>query len=242
MPRILCVTAHPDDEAANFGGAIAMYSAAGVSCRLVCLTAGEAARNRGQAASSAELKQLRRAELAASCQLLGFESQEAWDYPDAHLPEAPLHEMAGRLVAAIRSDRPDLVLSMGPEGSVTAHPDHGMSGLAATAAFHWAAHERFFPELGLELHQAQRLWYATAPAQPPRFPKVWLPLPDAALAVQSQLERKIAAFRCHATQAPLFDRVEEILRLFGGIELYHLAAGAELPAAPTPAADLFAGL
>lgn len=219
-----------------------MYAAAGVSCRLVSLTAGEAARNRGGAASAAELKQLRRAELAASCRLLGFEAQEAWDYPDAHLPEASLHDMAGRLVAVIRAYRPDLVLSMGPEGSVTAHPDHSMSGLAATAAFHWAAQERFFPELGLEPYQAQRLWYATAPAQPPRFPKVWLPLPEAAVNASSFLERKIAAFRCHATQAPLFDRVEEILRLLGGVELYHLAAGAELPADSAPAADLFAGL
>lgn len=236
--RILCITAHPDDEAANFGGTVSHYASQGVHCRLVCLTAGEAARNRGGARDNAELQTLRRAELAASCSLLGFAEQEAWDLPDAHLPEAPFYATVGRLIGVIRAYRPDLVLSMGPEGSVTAHPDHAMAGVLATAAFHWAAQERFFPELGPAPFQARRMFYSTAPAQPPQFPKVWLPRADAAIAVEPYVERKIEAFRCHRTQAPLLERVTPFLRAFGGHELFHLAAGEPLPA-PPPAHDLF---
>lgn len=227
--KILCVTAHPDDEAANFGGTVSRSSGEGVECKLICLTAGEAARNRGEAKDSAELKALRRDELAASCRLLGFAEHEVWDLGDAHLPEAPFYYAAGRLVAAIRRYRPDLILTMGPEGSVTAHPDHGMAGTLATTAFHWAARDRFYPEQGLEPHRTARLYYATAAAQPPQFPAVWLPFPDVSIEVAEFVERKLEAFRLHRTQGPLFERVAAFLRQFGEHELFHLAAGAPLP-------------
>ncbi|MGH9486919.1 MAG: PIG-L deacetylase family protein [Terriglobales bacterium] len=239
--KILCVTAHPDDEAANFGGTVSRSARAGVECRLICLTAGEAARNRGTARDREELKTLRRAELAASCRLLGFASHEVWDLGDAHLPEAPFYYVVGRLVAAVRRFQPDLILTMGPEGSVTAHPDHGMAGTLATTAFHWAARDRFFPEQGLAPHRAQRLYYATAAAQPPQFPPVWLPFPDVSVEVGEFLERKLEAFRLHQTQAPLFERVAVFVRQFGSHELFHLAAGAPLPESGS-VEDLWLGL
>jgi len=225
---LLCITAHPDDEAANFGGTVALYASRGIASHLVCLTSGEAARNRGGARDNPALQALRRAELAASCAILGFASHEIWDYPDAALPQAPFYPIVGRVIGVIRRLRPEIILSMGPEGSVTAHPDHAMAGVVATAAFHWAAHERYFPELNLPPHQARRLWYSTAAAQPPGFPPVWLPAPDVAVPAEPYLERKIAAFRAHASQAPLFERVEQVLRLTGGRELFHLAAGMPL--------------
>jgi len=176
---------------------------------------------------------LRRAELAASCRLLGFASHECWDLPDAHLPEVPFLPTVGELVGGIRSFQPDVVLCMGPEGSATAHPDHAMSGVLVTAAYHWAGQEKHFPGQGLAPHQARRLFYATVPFQPPGFPKVVMPLVDVTLTVN--VDVKIAAFRSHTTQAPLFERVEPFLRLSGGREYYHLAAGAPVAAG---AADL----
>lgn len=205
------------------------------------MTAGEAARNRGSATDAASLQRLRRAELDASCRLLGFQPPQVWDLPDAGLPQAPFYPIVERLVAVIRTLRPELVLSMGPEGSATAHPDHAMAGLCATAAFHWAAHARYFPEQGLAPFQAARLFYATVAVQPPRFPPVWLPHPHAAIDIADYLQTKIAAFRCHHTQAPLFERVEGFLRAAGGYELFHLAAGQPF-AEETMAPDLFQDL
>ncbi len=242
MRRILCISAHPDDEAAAFGGSVSLYSAHGVHCRLVCLTAGEAARNRGGAADNAALQALRRAELAHSCKLLGFARHEVWDLPDAHLAEADFYTTVGRLVAVIRDYRPNLMLSFGPEGSVTGHPDHAMAGTFATAAFHYAAQQRPFPGTeDLPAFQVSRLLYSTAAFQPPDFPKLFLPPPDVAVPVAAWVERKIQAFRCHATQAPLFERVETFLRLAGGRELFHLAAGVPLPSTGA-VDDLWAGL
>ncbi len=47
MLKLLCVTAHPDDEAGAFGGTLLLYHERGVETSVVCMTAGTAARNRG---------------------------------------------------------------------------------------------------------------------------------------------------------------------------------------------------
>src|ERR1022692_2496391 len=85
MLKLLCITAHPDDEAGAFGGTLLLYHDRGVQTHLVCLTAGTAARNRGTARSDDELAALRRAELAASCKLLQVSQYEVLDYPDGKL-------------------------------------------------------------------------------------------------------------------------------------------------------------
>jgi LmbE family N-acetylglucosaminyl deacetylase len=242
MRRILCVTAHPDDEAGVFGGTVAHYSGQGVPCRLICLSAGEAARNRGGAADAAALQAMRRAELAHSCKLLGFAQHEVWDLPDAHFAEADFYATVGRLVAVIRDYRPSILLSFGPEGSVTGHPDHAMAGTYATSAFHFAAQQRPFPASDdAPAFQIARHFYATAPWQPPEFPKLFLPQPDLAIPVEPFVERKIKAFQCHTSQAPLFERVEKFMRMAGGGELFHLASGVPLPDSGARI-DLWAGL
>lgn len=236
------MTAHPDDESGAMGGTLAHYSRQGVDCRLICLTAGGAARNRGAATDTDDLKRLRRGELAAACKLLGIAGHEVWDLPDGGLPRVDFYDAARRLALAIRTQKPDLVLTLGPEGSVTGHPDHGMAGLLATAAYHWAGQAKYFPEEGA-LHQARRLFYVTVPVQPPMFPPVMLPPPDVSMLVKEFIDTKVAAFRAHTTQAPLADRVEMFMRMSGDHERYHLAAGdRNLTRDPERDGDLFEGL
>lgn len=242
MRRILCITAHPDDEAGNFGGTVAKYSDAGAEVELICLTAGEAARNRGSATSGEELAAMRSAELARSCAILGIQKHEVWSYPDSKLPQVGFYEAAGRLVGSIRKFRPQIVLTMGAEGSMTGHPDHGMTGLLATAAFHWAAQQRFFSDDG-QPFQAARLFYATGERQPEQFPRVLLPPVDAVVDVRPYVQRKLDAFHAHTTQAPLFTRLDEYVRQSGGCERFHVAAATvgfrrEL----LSGGDLFAGM
>ena len=65
--RLLCVTAHPDDESGAFGGTLALYQSRGVETYVVCLTPGEAAMHRGGYGTGGELAVVRRAEFAAAC-------------------------------------------------------------------------------------------------------------------------------------------------------------------------------
>src|SRR5215475_16013135 len=67
MLRLLCITAHPDDEAGGFGGTLLHYAQRGVETHVLCLTPGQAATHRGGAKSDDELAQIRRREFAASC-------------------------------------------------------------------------------------------------------------------------------------------------------------------------------
>ena len=60
MMKILGITAHPDDEVGAFGGSLLLYHSRGVETHVICLTAGEAASNRGEARSREELAAIRR--------------------------------------------------------------------------------------------------------------------------------------------------------------------------------------
>src|SRR5580698_3165607 len=104
MPlRLLCVTAHPDDECFAFGGALALAVERGVEVSVLCLTDGQAATNRGVAKSGPELGAMRRAEFVASCKLLGIAHYEILHYQDAQLEFADFSEVAGLLTERIRT-------------------------------------------------------------------------------------------------------------------------------------------
>lgn len=243
MLRLLCVTAHPDDEAGGFGGSLLLYHSRGVETFLICLTPGQAATHRGSARSDEELAQLRRAELAASCRLLQVSHHEVLDYPDSRLDRADFHRVVGDLTRRVREIRPHVMMTLGPEGAITGHPDHSMASIFATMAYHWAGRTKRYPEQlagGLAPHCTQKLYYTTANFTLPDREPVSMPPASAAIDVSEYLETKINAFRAHTTQAPLFPRVETALRR-RATELFHLAASVRISRVEYET-DLFAGV
>src|SRR5580698_2383642 len=60
--KLMCVVAHPDDECFGFGGALALAADRGIETYVVCLTDGQAAANRGDAATGEALGAIRREE------------------------------------------------------------------------------------------------------------------------------------------------------------------------------------
>ena len=247
MLRMLCFTAHPDDEAGAFGGSLALYHARGVETFVVCLTPGQAARNRSTAKSDAELSSMRREEFARACRILNITRGEVLDYPDAALDRQDFLAVTGVLVRRVREFRPHIVLTMGTEGAVTAHPDHTMASLFATAAYHWASRtNRFTDQLdaGLKPHAAQKLYYGSALMTLPDYPQpVALPPVTTVIDIGNHLEAKIAAFAAHTSQNPLLPRFEKTMRARGPVEQFHLAATTTpRKAENTIETDLFAGV
>ncbi len=238
--RLLCVIAHPDDECYAFGGALALAAERGVETNVVCLTDGQAGTYRGDAASGAELGAMRRKEFAASCKVLGVAHHELLDYQDAHLEFAVLSEVAGRLVERIRSFKPHVVLTFGPDGAANTHADHTAVSAATTAAFHWAGNPKRFPGLGA-VYQPQRLFYQTAtfflPERHRPLPTPW----TLKLDVSGVFSKKIDAFRAHVSQKPLMEQALPVFEQHGKTELYALAAVVE-PMAARPSTDMFEGV
>ncbi len=244
MMKLLGITAHPDDEVGAFGGTLLLCNSRGIETYVICLTPGQAASNRGEARSDEDLAELRRAEFAASCKILKVTDAQVLNYPDGGLSRVDFYTVVEDLTQRVRMIKPHLILTMGPEGAVTGHPDHAMASIFATMAFHWAARKDRYPEQlrdGLVPHRAQKLYYSTAsfvlqdrgPISPPPC--------TTTIDIAPFVEDKVRAFKAHSTQAPLMARFGKAMRQFGSRELFHLAA-TNRPSNAEPETDLLAGI
>jgi LmbE family N-acetylglucosaminyl deacetylase len=241
---MLCITAHPDDESGGFGGSLLLYRERGVETYVICLTPGQAATHRGGFESDAELAAARRKEFAKASELLQLTQGEVLDFPDAGLDRVDLYAAVGELVQRIRQIRPHVVMTFGPEGALTGHPDHSMASIFTTMAYHWAGRTNRYTEQlnnGLRPYRAQKLYYTTATFSLPDRQPVSLPPPTTIIDIRDYLETKIRAFKTHTTQAPLFPRFENNVRLRGGYEMFHLAASVR-PGPIQPENDLLTGV
>jgi LmbE family N-acetylglucosaminyl deacetylase len=59
---------------------------------------------------------------------------EWFGYPDGRLTDVPRTELVDRIATVLEQERPDVVLTFGPDG-ITGHPDHVAVGRATDEAF-----------------------------------------------------------------------------------------------------------
>jgi LmbE family N-acetylglucosaminyl deacetylase len=244
MFRLMVITAHPDDEAGNFGGSLRLYRDRGAETSVICLTPGQAATNRGSAKNDRELAELRRAEFAASCEILRVSEPVVLNYPDGQLHRQELNRVVYELTLRIRKFRPQVLLTFGADGGFTGHSDHSMAGIFATLAFHWAGRaNRYADQLenGLKPHRVQKLYHSTSEFVLPNRPPITFAPPTCVIEIGEHLETKISAFKAHKTQAPLFSLFEENMRKRERREMFHLAASVN-PGPPPAETDLFEGI
>lgn len=157
---ILIVLAHPDDESFGMGGTIAYYDTQGVDVHLACATRGEAGTVDAEYLTKYKtIAELREAELLCAADALGLKSVNFLDYRDSGmvgsednqrpeaLVQAPLEQVAGRVVALIRRLRPQVVITFDETGGYY-HPDHIHIHKATVAAFHAAGDASQYPQAG----------------------------------------------------------------------------------------------
>lgn len=242
MPlRLLCITAHPDDECFAFGGALALSAQRGVETSIICLTSGTAGSYRGSATTDEELGELRRAEFAASCDILGVHHHEVLNYRDGKLEFETLNKLAADLVQRIRTLRPHVIITFGGDGAINTHPDHTVVSSAATAAFHWSGSPKRFPDLG-DLYTPQRLYYLTTnffvEGRLRHIPAPW----TLTLDVSSVFPIKRKAMQAHTTQAPLMERAGPLIFDKHGNEEHYALAAALVPQPAMQSTNLFEGV
>ena len=182
---LLTVHAHPDDEASKGAPTLAKYHDEGVRTVLVCCTGGEegdlqnpSLREQGQPFHGLTPEQerelvasMREGELAKSVEVIGFDVVEMLGYRDSGMADteanehpdcfhqADIDEAAGRLVAIVRRERPQVIITYGDDQSGYPHPDHLRVHDISVLAFERAGDPDWYPELG-EPFTPSKLYYS----------------------------------------------------------------------------------
>jgi mycothiol S-conjugate amidase len=176
---LLCVHAHPDDEASKGAATVARYHSDGVRTVLVCCTGGEEGDILNPAMDTpevrADLPRIRLAELKASTDIIGYDDTVLLGYRDSGMPDseanfnpdsfaqAPLDEAVERLVAVIRRERPQVIITYGDDHKGYPHPDHIRVHEISVLAFDSAGDPDQYPEAGPPFTPA-KLYYSVWPA------------------------------------------------------------------------------
>ena len=277
---VLTVHAHPDDEASKGAGTIAKYQAEGVRTVLVCCTGGEAGDILNPAMDRPEvienLAAVRREELDRAAEIIGYDQVHMLGYRDSGMPEseanfhpdcfavAPLDEAIDRLVALLRLERPQVVVTYPEDQGSYQHPDHLRVWDITLPAVERARDESYRPELG-EPWSVAKIYYtmwsrARLEARHQAFLDLglespydegWFERPDkddqitTRVPIDGFTRVRREGLLAHATQIDpdskfwfgLPDDVDETIHPFDD---YMLAIGPD--GAETPESDLFAGL
>jgi N-acetyl-1-D-myo-inositol-2-amino-2-deoxy-alpha-D-glucopyranoside deacetylase len=280
--RLLLVHAHPDDEASMTGATMASYARQGATVVLVTCTRGEL----GEivAPDLAGLREVdsdglglhREAELAHALAVLGT-ARHYWlagrgHWRDSGMPAtedaanedptafagADLDEAVQAMVAILRSERPQVVVTYDAHGGY-GHPDHIQANRVTMAALDPAADPDFTPELGPPWRVAKVYWMtlsrsliqtAVDAGVLPSSEAAPNSLPDEEITAvvdgRAYLDSKVAALRAHRSQVDLENGLFAILTKVPefAVESYLLVRGERGPGSGPYnwENDLFAGL
>ncbi len=241
-------------------GTLLKYSTSGVETGLVCATRGEVGEISDPALATPEnLGQVREGEMRAAAEALAVHNLWFLDYRDSGMAGTPENEdprafaqaraaeVVGKLVAIIRQFRPQVIVTFDETGGY-GHPDHIAIYRHTTSAFHAAADEVQYPELG-PAHAVSKLYYSSFPRSTIRLMGEWmksqnyegsfsgldpekLGMPDEQISVwlnvEPWLEAKNKSWAMHRTQVNpnnfMAQIPEEIQRKWRSFECYQLAA------------------
>jgi|SRR5215471_18238678 len=239
MAGLLLILAHPDDETFFAGGTIAKYAALSIPIGLVCATRGEHGAT-ADLCSLDELPAVREAELRDAAGILGIRDLDVLRYEDQKLWAAPIEAIRRQIVAAVRRQRPQVVMTFDPHGA-NQHTDHIAIGRFAMDAVSAAADARWYPETG-EAHNVQRLLWPS-PISPFDLGHVaevgHQPGVDILIRIAPFHGKKESALRAHRTQFP---GLVTIFNRDGALswEAFRIAWGQRPDSVPVD--DLFANL
>lgn len=241
---LMCVLAHPDDETFVTGGAIARYARAGARVTVLIATSGQAGRAAGRASTPEELGRVREAEAIEAARYLGIADVHFLRYMDGKLDAVDEEEAHEKVARYIKRERPDVVITFGPEGGGNEHRDHKAISRIATLAVCSAGDPDRFPEHaeeGLGPHLVKKFYYLSGRDVPWRkMISPFMPI-TTVIDISDVVEVKLAAFRLHRSQQELMPKLDDWIRANQNTEPYHRACSI-VGALPELETDLFTGI
>jgi len=195
---LLAIAAHRDDVELTCAGTLIRAADQGYRTGILDLTAGETG-TRGSA-------DLRAQEAAAAAAVMGVGERRNAGLPDAHLANTDATRRV--LVEQIRHFAPRVVILPYPIGR---HPDHRIASELARDACYLAGLARY--DAAGTPHRPHKVLYSLAYREDPVKPTF-------VVDITPQMERKMAAIRCYASQ---FDGALNAGEIFPtGQDLYSL--------------------
>jgi len=202
-------------------GTVATLTAAGVEVTYCLVTSGDAGGD-DLVMSKEERATLRKGEQRAAASCVGVTDLVFLGYPDGMVE--PTLALRRDLARVIRTVRPDVVLTQAPERNYervfASHPDHLSTGEATLrAVYPDARNPHAFPALlsdeGLEPHTVTRVWIGGGGAMGPTM----------VVDMTAAFDKKLQALKSHKSQVGDGERLEPMLREWGGL----MAKNAGLP-------------
>ena len=206
LRRILCISAHPDDNEFTIGGSVARWARAGREVAFCLVTTGGAGVNE-HTPSNEGLIPVREKETRAAAKILGVKDVVLLGYPDGTLE--PTLGMRRDLTRVIRRLRPDIVVCSDPTvrwygNEYLNQPDHRAVADAALAAVFPSSETRvIFPELlaeGLDPHKVKQVFILGALE------------PDVFVDIAATLGAKCRALKAHRSQVGKGEWVDQLLK------------------------------
>lgn len=204
MKSVVCIFAHPDDEAFGPGGTIANLAKTR-DVYIICATKGEKGKHKGKAGKKG-LGDMRARELGQSAKILGVKKVFFLGFRDGTLSNNLYHDIARKVEIILKKLKPDTILTYEPRG-ISGHLDHIAMSLISSYLFERLAFiKKLMQFCVLDTPERRKMKYFIY--FPPGYRKLEI---DFVSDVRSIWDTKIRAMMQHKSQ---IHDIERILKMF----------------------------